>query len=332
MPYVLQIRGRTVVLDDADVRGLIDRLVRQTRTQVWPAAGGPNSYFQHYYHVWEQHNRCHSVNLFILAAEALGGADLPPASWANRLKREAGQLRQMIRPNNIGNFYQRFPGFNRSQARFVRAMRTYQSRMIDGATRSVRILEVTRDTSFLTLSVCASLLTAGAASGPAVAAASSGGSALLRAAATQFVISEMQNSATRLGRSLAGERVTAQETADDIMTSALTALTDTMLGDVVGRFMGPLTDQLTSYATREIARGSLLRGVGQQMTRNQIEGAVSAAVNRMLGRQPNDIRQLLESSRRERNNRGHANVMANGLQQNRRYRRMLEAELENQAR
>jgi len=233
MPYVLQINGRTVVLDDQDARGMLDQLVRQTRIQLWNRAGGPDSYFSHYYRVWEQHNRCHAVNLFVLAMEALGGANLPPANWANRLRRTQQQLGRMIRPASIGNFYQQYPNWNRAQARFVRDMKTYMNRMQTGAGRTVTVLELTRDSSFAILGVCASILTAGAGAG--------GG--------------------------------------------------------------------------RPVSRQS----------------NIGRAVDRMLGRQPIDIRRILESSAGERDNRGHANVMADGLMQNRNFRRLLGEELQNQA-
>jgi len=331
MPYVLQINGRTVVLDDQDARGMLDQLVRQTRIQLWNRAGGPDSYFSHYYRVWEQHNRCHAVNLFVLTMEALGGANLPPANWANRLRRTQQQLGRMIRPASIGNFYQQYPNWNRGQARFVRDMKTYMNRMQLGAGRTITVLELTRDSSFVILGVCASILTAGAASGPAAAAASSTSGALVRAAASQFLVNQISSSATRLGRSLAGERVTTRETVDDIVNSALQSVPDAMLGGIIGKFMGPLTNRLSVYAGRELARGSLIRGVTLELSRSQIEAAIGRAVDRMLGRQPIDIRRILESSAGERDNRGHANVMADGLMQNRNFRRLLGEELQNQA-
>jgi hypothetical protein len=330
MPYVLQIRGRTAVVEDAEVRRLLDRLIRQTRIRLWARAGGPDSMFEHYYHVWEQHNRCHSINLFVLTMELLGGADLPSANQANRLKREQAKLTGLLRPNSIHTFYQRFSAFNRKQAIFVRQMKAYQSRMITGAGRTVRVLELTRNTSFATLSVCATILTAGAASSGAAAAASSGTGALLREAATQFVVSQIQTSANDVGRLVAGERVTGRETVEGILDNALNALPNAMLGGLVGKFMGPLTGQLSTAATRALRSGSILRCVGAELSRNQIEAAVTRAIDRMMNRQPGDIRRYLHSSRRERNNAGHATVMANGLSQNRTYLRFLEIELNNE--
>ena len=95
--------------------------------------------------------------------------------------------------------------------------------------------------------------------------------------------------------------------------------------------MGPLTNQLSTFATREVATGSLLRGVSLELTRSQIEGAVGRAIDYMLGRKPVEIRRLIEAGRSERNARGQANIMSNGLMRNRDFRRFLADDLENAA-
>ena len=331
MPRIIEIGGRTAVIEDSDVRHLLNQLVRHTRIQLWMRAGGRDSMFEHYYKVWEDHNRCHSINLFVWVMEGLGGAELPPASYANGLRREQRRLAGLLRPNRLDRFYQGFPAYNRRQALFVRKMKVYQSSMITGAGRTQRVLELTRDMSFATLSVCATILTAGAASGGAAAAASSGTGALMREAATQFVVSQIQTCANDVGRRLAGERVTAAETVDGILDNALNAVPNALLGRLLGHFRTPLQSQLAASAARALARGQLLRGVAAELTNSQIEAAVSRAIDRMLNRQPGDIRRLLGLGSRESNPRGNANVMANGLEQNRNFQRFLELELRNES-
>lgn len=327
MPYILEINGQTVILNDEDVRRIMDRLVRQTRIQVWNRVGGPDSMFSSYYHIWEQHNRCHAINIFVLTMEVLGSAHLPDASWANRLRRQQRQLERLLRPNTLARFFDRLPRFVRDQGRFVRAMQTYRSRMIDGANATVRILEITRDTSFLTLSVCATILSAGAASGAAATAATTT-RALGEAAARQFLLTQIQHSATRLGRSMAGERVTARETVNDIVSTAIDSVRDAGLGAIVGHFMGPLTNQLSTYAAREVARGNILRGVAAEMSKSKIEGVLPDLINQFIQRNPREIRRLLNMCVTARDARGQANIVANGLMQNRNFRRLLEERLE----
>lgn len=323
MPRVFEFNGRTIVLEDGDVRAALNSLVRQSEVQLWGRAGGPNSLFTHYLNVYDEHARFHSVNLFVQVMEVLGGADLPPASFANRLRRQQTTLSRQLNPRGIGRFYQDFSRFNRDQARFVNMMKRYQSGMISGATTTVQVLEVTRDSSFLVLGTCANILTAGAASGPVAAAASASGGALLRGAASSFILNEIRNGATRVGRVLAGERVTAAETGQEILNSALNAIPDAILGQLVGKFLKPLTNSLTNTVTREIARGNLFGVLQADLTKGQIEAAVGRAIDYIIGRRPIDVRRMLLNGRNERNPRGQANAMSNDLMRNRNFQGLL---------
>ncbi len=328
MPYVLELCGQTVVLDDRDVRTAMDRLVRFSRIQVWAGIGGPNSQFQHYYDRWRYHNRAHSVNLFLLVAETLGGATIPDESWANRLRRRQQQIGRMIRPNTIDRFFREVVIFNRNQARFVRAMKRYLNRVEGGSETTVTILELTRDGSFLVLSACAALLSGGASSGQAVAAATSVSRTLVQAAARQFVVTQLQNSATRLGRSMSGERVTARETVADITTTAITSVRDAMLGEIVGKFMAPLTGSLARYAERAVSRGQILRGVGAEIGRGQIEGVIPDAITRFVQRNPRTVRRLLEQCINARDSRAIADQFAQGMMTDRAFQQDLESRLQ----
>ena len=327
MTYILRIGSQTVILEDADAERVLTQLARQVRTQIWNRAGGPDSYFQSYYEIWQRHNRYHSVNLFLWAVEALGGAELPSASTVNRIRSLNRTLGSSLTPRRIGTFFREFPDYNRRQGRFVRDMRRYLDRVIGGTGTLITISEYTRDASFLTLSACASILTAGGSTAAEVAAASVG-SALMRSAATNFLISQIEHSATNLGRTMAGERVTYSETGDEIVSDAVGALTDAMLGEVVGHFIGPLTGEVTTFAQREIARGNLTRGMSMEITNTMLSNAIVASIQQFLRDGPGAVRRLLEQCRGLTGARAYARLMAEGFMQDRLFRRILEEQIE----
>ena len=327
MPFVLTISGRTLVVDDSDATAALDRIVRFTRTQVWPRAGGPDSLFHSYYRIWQHHNRYHSVNLFLWTVEALGRATLPPASHVNRIRRLNARLGRSISASRIDDFYEGLGEYNRLQGRFVRDMRVYLDRVIGGTGTLITVSEITRDASFLTLSVAAGILTGGASTAAEVAAASAG-TALLRTAASSFLITQLEHSATNLGRTMAGERVTYAETGSEIVTDAIASLTDAGLGAVVGRFLEPLTGDVTTFARREIERGSLIRGMSLEISNSQLQSAVTGAIQDFMRRSASTVRALLTACRDERNARGYARIFAEGFMQDRTFRRLLEEQIE----
>ncbi|QYK43360.1 MAG: hypothetical protein KF887_09835 [Paracoccaceae bacterium] len=327
MPYILRIGSQVVILDDADADRVLTQLVRMVRLQVWGRAGGPDSYFQSYYRIWQSHSRYHDINLFLWTVEALGGATLPSSANVNRLRNLNRALNSCLTPRRIGEFFRRFPEYDRRQGRFVRDMRRYLDRVVGGTGTLITIAEVTRDASFFTLSVCAGILTAGASTA-AEAAAVTTGSALMRSAASTFLISQIEHCATNIGRTMAGERVTYSETGSEIMNDAIGALTDAMLGEVVGHFLEPLVGDVTTFARREISRGNLTGGMSMEITNTMLEDAVTGAIQQMLREGPGTVRRLLEACRGSSGPRAYARLFAEGFMQDRLFRRLLEAQIQ----
>ncbi|GGH25827.1 hypothetical protein SAMN05444007_103175 [Cribrihabitans marinus] len=330
MPTV-EINGQLVTLTDGEARNLVRRLIRQTRLHVW---NSPKFRFEQHYQNWSYHNRGHAVNLFLWVVETVGSATLPAASRANRLNSQKQRLERMLNPSGILNFYNQFARWQRDAARFARDMNTYMDRVRSGTTSTVRVLEITRDGSFLTLQACAALLSGGATAGAsaAVAGGTGAGTALIQAAASSFIINEMENSATRLGRAMAGETVTVDETVEDVVNNALDSVADGMLGAIVGKFMGPLSDEITDAAERQIRRGNLLGGVSGQLTADQINGAVQDSIDQFIGRRPSDVRAMLREIQSARNKRAAAQAARERLMRNRAFRQVLERNLQARAR
>jgi len=332
MPYVLDVRGQTVVLEDAEARQVLDRLVRATRRDVWARLGGPDSQFTHYYRVWEHHQQAHDrFDVFVMLMEGLGGARLPAANWARRLRRQQNQLVTKLRGPTLGGFYRLLPPFARAQARFVTEMKTYMSAMQSGGTSAVVGLRITRDASFLVLAACATVLTAGAASAAvtttARAAMAAGARGLAADAARSFAITQLEHCATGIGRMLSGERISASVMGQDLIDTALSSMGNAALGRVVQGFIRPLSSYIGQMVARELVRGSLGRQLVQELTQSQIEGAVGEALRRFVSGSPGDVRQALSAARNARNRDGIARSMSTSLMGNRNFRRAIEAAL-----
>ena len=154
----------------------------------------------------------------------------------------------------------------------------------------------------------------------------------MQAAATNFIITEMENSATRLGRAMGGENVTVDETVQDVVNNALDSVSDAMLGAIVGKFMGPLSDEITDAAQRQIRRGNLLGGVSGQLTADQINGVVQDSIDQFIGRRPSDVRAMLREIQNARNQRAAAQAARERLMRNRAFRQVLERNLQARAR
>ncbi|MEM7438028.1 MAG: hypothetical protein AAF393_00405 [Pseudomonadota bacterium] len=205
----------------------------------------------------------------------------------------------------------------------------YQDGMDIGGARTVRVLEVTRDVSFITLQVCAALSTAGAST--AASASVGAGTVLARTAATNFVVREMQNGATRLGRVMAGDPPSTSETVDQITESAILSVQGAALGQLVGLFMRPMSDAITSTAVREIQRGNLASGVTLETVNSQLGGIIENTITRFMGTNEADVRRLIQQNRTARDGRVMGGQMAAGLMRNRSFRRQLEQNIERAA-
>lgn len=317
MPVTVQINGRYVTLEDNEVTMLIRRLVAEVRQRVWAPASG---LFLSSYGRWEWHfnQRRHPIHWVI---EAAGGADLPNASTVRRLKRLHDQLNRQVTPQNIRRFFQDFATWQRDAATFRRNMSRYLNDFEGGGETSVQVLTITRDASFLTLQLCAAISTGGASAGASASAAAAGGAgtALLRAAATGFVINEMRNSATRLGQAMSGRPMTMRDTLNQIGQNALQSTSDAMLGEIVGHFIRPLKDMLSNAAIREVRNGNLVRGVTLELGNDRIVAVVGEAVNE-LQRQPRRLRPALRDTPRARSADEAARSTSRHLMANRDFR------------
>ena len=267
------------------------------------------------------------MNLFLWTVEALGGAELPSAANVNRIRGLNRTLSSNLTPRRIGRFFDLYPEYNRRQGRFVRDMRLYLDRVIGGTGRLVTGTEIVRDASFLTLSACAAVLSAGASTA-AEAAAVSVGTALMRTAAANVLIAQIEHSATNMGRTMAGERVTYRETGDQIVQDAVNALTGAGLGQVIGHFLEPLTGNLTTLALREIERGSLLRGMSVALSDAQLGNVIGQAIQRMFREAVEPLRRALSRCSPSGGERAYAREMSEALMQDRNFRRILQEEIE----
>jgi hypothetical protein len=320
MPITGEVNGQAVLLDNAQVGRLSRELVRLVRLKLWLA---PAARFDMHYQNWHWHNRGHSVNLFLWIVEGLGGATLPSPSIANRLKRQKQQLERLLAPRTIPEFLLRFARWQREAALFARAMNAYLGRVRGATMATVPVLRIVRKASFITLQICAALYTGGAS-----AAASGAVAGLARGAATNFLTREMNYHATQLGRLMSGENVTVDETVDGVINNAIDSVGDRLLGGIVGKFIGPLTSEISGAAQREIASGNLARGVALGALNSRLTNAVKQSVNVMIQRHPTDIRAMLSELRRASNERAAATRAREILMRNRSFRRILERNLE----
>lgn len=319
MTITVELNGQLITLEDNEVQALMRRLVGEVRQRIWMPASG---LFRSSFGRWEWHfgQRRHPIHWVI---EAAGGADLPNASTARRLKRRHDQLNRLVTPQGISRFFEGFANWQRDAATFRRNMSRYLNDFEGGGERSVQVLTITRDASFLTLQVCAAIASGGATAGASAAAATGGaGAALARAAATTFVINEMRNSSTRLGQALAGRPMTMRDTVAQIGQNALQSTSDAMLGEIVGHFIRPLKEMLSNAAIREVRNGNLVRGVTLEMGNDRITGIVGEAVNE-LQRQPRRLRPVVRDVPRARSADEAARSTSRHLMANRDFRTLL---------
>ena len=324
MPITVRLNGRVVTLDDSDITRLQRGLVQATRQYVWLM---PRLRFDGHYRNWAYHNRGHSFNVMLLVVEAVGGATLPNARVAAMLKRRRDMMDRMMNPRGMRNFYALYPAWIRGSSRFCRQMSQYMDNMMVGTAQTVRALEITRDASFVTLNVCANILSMGSASAFTVAGSAAAG-ALVRGAAIAYVTRALENASTRLGRTLAGNPPTAQESATEAVNAAVNAVPDSAMGAIIGAIMGPLTQNVSNAAAREIARGNIADGVLMEVAIDRLNGTIGQIIDNFIQRHPADIRALLRNAGTSRNNAQTAQIVADGLMRNRQFRRDLDTRLQ----
>lgn len=328
------LNGQRLELTSTEGRRLLNQLCQLVDRHMFSK---PRLRFDRWYRCWTYHDRAGAQYLIRLTLELVGGVDLPPASQANRLKRQRDRLAQMLNPRDISRFLDEFPRWQRKSAQFCNKMVHYQDGIEVGGARTVRVLEITRDASFLVLQVCAAISTAGAstaASGAAAAASaatSSAGTALARQAATAFVIREMQNSATRLGRQLAGDPPTVAQTMNEVETSILMSATGAAFGEIVGTIMRPMSDVIGRVVQQEIRRGNMGVGITIEAAHNQMTGIIEGAIRDFMGQSESDFRRIVREARDARDRRSLGQQVGTQLMNNRNFRRGLENRLQRAA-
>lgn len=324
MSHTFEFNGQLVTLTDNEMRAMLRQLVQSTRRKVWNGVSLP---FGVAYGRWEWHNNQRN-NPLHWVIEAAGGASLPSTTSVRGLKREHDRLDRQIGASGIVSFYQGFDRFQLEAAGFRRLMRNYLNSFDLGGGRVVRTTRVTRDLSFMTLQVAATIFSGGAAagaSGAAVAVTEGAATALARSAATGFIINEIKNSCDRLGRQIAGERITAQDTLREVGDNALSSVSDAMLGEIIGCFIGPLKDLLKAAAMQEIRSGRLASGVAVEVANSQIDTVITDTINNL---RPSDLRSALEGTPQARSQRDCARLTSRRLMANRNFRRDLERRLQ----
>jgi hypothetical protein len=313
--HTFEINGQLVTLTDSEKRAMLRQLVNFSKRNVWPNISGS---LRHMYGRWEWHyNERNNPVHWVM--EVAGGANLPTATTARSLMREHDRLDRQISASGIVSFYGRLDTFQRNAAGFRSIMRNYLNSFDLGGGRVIRLVRITQDGSFLTLQVCAALLTAGASTA-VLATAEGAATALARSAATSFVINEMKNSSNRLGRTLAGERITTQDTLREVGDNALSSVSDSLLGEIVGHFLSPLKDLLKAAVTQEIRSGRLASGVAIEVGGNRIENAITDTISNL---RPSDLRSALRDVPQAGSQRECARSTSRHLMANRNFRRDL---------
>lgn len=320
MPITFELDGRTVTLTEAEAEDVLRRMVSLVRVRMRNPAVFR---FDNHYRRFAEHNRYRSVNFILHVVETAGGATLPNAGRTNRLKRERDSLERMLRPNQLPAFLTRFAAWNLNSADFCNEMVRYAEKMELGTTRTIRVLNLTRQASFQLLQVLAVVATGGGAAA---------GGAAARVAATAgraFVVHMLEQSATDLGRAMAGDPPTVSETGQQIVQRAVGSLTDAMLGHAIGDLMEPITGVLAPAAQRELRNGNLLRSVTITFSEDQVHGAVQNALRAFAQRAPAELRRIMGGSD-ARNRSAAAAQIASGVMANRQFRAQLERCLEQQ--
>lgn len=333
---IYELNGQQLELSDPDMRNIQWSLVRLTRRHLFLA---PCLRFDRWLDRWDYFENRSNVLDWIMTAS--GGAQLPRANTVNVLKRKRNRLESRLNIKGIATFYDEFAAWQRGAAFFANRMNEFEDDLYSGGDRAVRVLEITRDSAFVTLAACATLSTAGVAAGAASAAAASGSAAsttagavvagLARQAAVTFAMREMQNGATRLGRRLSGDPPSAIETENEIIESALLAFSSAGLGTLIGVLMAPMSGVITASATRMIQRGNLAGGVALEAIGSQLTGIVESTIRQFLGQDERAFRRLVQETSAARNPRQRGQQVGERLMQNRTFRDRLGQNIERAA-
>lgn len=326
----IEIGGRIVEIDEASAPRVLGRLVWLTRRNVWNPA---HFRFMNHFQTWETHARLHDFNLGLRFAELLGGASLPSAASARALKREHDRLQNRLNPGGIQRFFAQFGRWYGRSTRFCKTMVEYNRRMEVGTTRTIRVLEVTRDASFLTLSICAAALTGGGAAAASGAVARGAGTVLVRQAAANFLVSQMEATATRLGRAMGGGATNrGQSTLDSMWQSYV----DSMTAAAFSAFLGPLSRPITNYCGTASAaafrRGAIGQGLAWEAVSDRLTAAAQATVQWFFDTHPENAREPVRRLSGREDEAAVARAVGAHFMNNRTFLRRLDQEVRARAR
>lgn len=318
--------GQRVEMTSSGVDAMARELVAKTR---FPVHHRVTQRFNRWYDQWQVYEHRYDYNVLLWAFEVAGLAgDLPSRSTARRLAARRDWLRGRINQRGLLQYYDNVGRWHEQSHRFCRDMSRYNRAVGVGGGRVAAITQFTRDASFEVLKVAATVVATGGAGAPAAAAGAA--ATLARAAAVSFTIDMIQRSATDIGQRLSGERG-GSLTIQAIHDSAIGSLTDAMLGEVVGKFIGPLKDHLTRAAAREISNGRLARGTALALIENRLGTVVENTIKTFVRSNPDVIRGLLELCIGPMSETGVARRTGNGLIANARFRQTLERKIQEAA-
>lgn len=325
-PIRFEWRGQLFELESGEASQVLRTLTLQIRKQIWAS---PKARFESWQSRWQWYANTSGTMRWLF--EAAGGADLPRENQMASISRTCRQLDRLLAPRTLDRFMNGFPSWYRMSGRFCNDMVVYTNRFEAGGERTVRVLEFTRDRSFEALSVLATIASGGTAGvagrAIAVAARQTGAQILMRQAATNFLTRGISDCAGNLGNALAGTPVSGRVVARQIASNALSVVPDMMLGELVGRFLRPLTGSLKGMAEQAIRRGNFGTGVTLEVVSGRLESIILDTLQRMFTQNPRDIRQMLEEAMKESNDNAAGRRGASVLMENRNFRNALQANL-----
>ena len=319
MPQTFQIDGEYLELEDRDIRAILTRLASHTRNKVFLR---PKMRFEYAQSRWQWYANSNGAMRWVI--EAAGDAHLPPQSRMRRLAGEKRRLESCLTPRKIDKFYEGFARWNTDATRFYNAMVAYVDRFESGGIRTIRALELTRDGSFQALLMLSSL-GAGAAAAAAVRAGTiSAGRALAGNAAVNIGLRCVNSEVQNLQRRLAGNPPTRVEQERQIINNTIDGLSDVAFGDLVGRFMRPITGNLHDMAEAAMARGRFGSGVVYEQIASRIDGILANAVERMTSSARREFQLIMQEALLERNEAAAARRAAQRLIENRRFQALVD--------
>lgn len=319
MPQTFLINGEYLELEDREVRSVLGALSRHTKNKVFLR---PKIRFEYAQSRWQWYANSNGAMRWVI--EAAGNAHLPPQSKMRRLAQEQRRLESCLTPRKIDAFFASFAAWNRDASRFYNSMVAYVERFESGGMRTIRALELTRDSSFQAL-LALSSIGAGAAAAAAVRAGTiSAGRAIAGTAAANIALRCVNSEVQNLQRRLAGNPPSQAEAERQIINNTVDGLSDVAFGQLVGRFMRPITGNLHDLAEEAMARGRFGQGVAYEQVASRIDSVLGNAVERMTSSARREFQLIMQDALMERSESATARKAAQRLIESRRFQRLVD--------